>query len=51
MKTKAVKIERPDDLAPTGVRSTIKGDYTFEEVFAHIFFTGLGIRERKIIKK
>ena len=30
-------INRPDDLAPKGVRSTIRGDYNFNEVFANIF--------------
>jgi hypothetical protein len=31
------KIKKPDDLAPKGVKSTIKGDYTFNETFQHIF--------------
>lgn len=31
------KIKRPGDLAPLGVRSTIKGNYKFDEVFKHIF--------------
>jgi hypothetical protein len=29
-------IQRPSDLAPLGVRSTIKGNYTLNEVFQHI---------------
>jgi hypothetical protein len=32
------KIKTPHDLAPRGVRSTIKGDYSFNETFNHIFF-------------
>jgi len=31
------KIKRPNDLAPKGVRSTIKSDYSFNETFQHIF--------------
>lgn len=31
------EIQRPGDLAPLGVRSTIKGDYGFDETFEHIF--------------
>ena len=31
------EIERPEDLSPRGVRSTIKGAYSFNEVFDHIF--------------
>lgn len=31
------EIKRPGDLAPRGVRSTIKGDYGFNEVFEHIY--------------
>ena len=31
------EIQRPDDLAPLGIRSTIKGDYGFNETFEHIF--------------
>ena len=34
---KKKKIERPGDLAPLGVKSTIKGNYTYNEVFEHIF--------------
>lgn len=30
-------IERPGDLAPKGVKSTIKGEYGFNETFEHIF--------------
>jgi hypothetical protein len=29
-------IQRPGDLAPLGVRSTIKGNYGFNEVFEYI---------------
>jgi hypothetical protein len=50
MKTKPVELDRPNDLSPTGVRSTIKGNYTFEEVFEHIFYNGLGVRRRPIKK-
>ena len=37
--TKKMKkeIKRPGDLAPRGVKSTIKGTYSFNEVFDHIF--------------
>lgn len=28
---------RPEDLAPRGVKSTIKGKYDFNEVFEHIY--------------
>jgi hypothetical protein len=31
------QIKRPLDLAPKGVRSTLKGDYSFNETFNHIF--------------
>ena len=31
------EIQRPDDLAPLVVMSTIKGDYGFNETFEHIF--------------
>jgi hypothetical protein len=31
------KLSRPNDLAPKGVRSTIRGDYDFNEVFQNIF--------------
>lgn len=31
------QIKRPNDLAPKGVRSTIKSDYSFNETFQHIF--------------
>ena len=31
------KIKRTGDLAPTGVKSTIKGEYNFNEVFEHIY--------------
>ena len=31
------QIKRPLDLAPKGVRSTLKGDYSFNETFHHIF--------------
>jgi hypothetical protein len=31
------EIERPEDLSPRGVKSTIKGTYGFNEVFDHIF--------------
>jgi len=31
------QIQRPGDLAPQGVRSTIKGNYGFNEVFEHIY--------------
>jgi hypothetical protein len=51
MKTKPVELDRPGDLTPMGVKSTIKGDYTFEEVFEHIFFTGLGVRRNKLKNK
>lgn len=30
-------IQRPGDLAPKGVKSTIKGEYGFNETFEHIF--------------
>lgn len=30
-------IQRPGDLAPLGIRSTVKGDYGFNETFQHIF--------------
>jgi hypothetical protein len=30
-------IQRPGDLSPLGVRSTIKGNYSFNETFEHIF--------------
>jgi hypothetical protein len=46
MKTKTVKLDRPSDLAPLGIKYTIKGDYTFNEVFEHIFFNGLGVRRK-----
>ena len=38
------KIERPGDLAPLGVRSTVKGDYEFNDVFEHIFKERLGVK-------
>lgn len=31
------KIKRPNDLAPKGVRSTIRSNYSFNETFQHIF--------------
>lgn len=31
------QIQRPGDLAPQGVKSTIKGNYSFNEVFENIF--------------
>jgi len=31
------QIKRTGDLAPRGVRSTIRGTYGFNEVFQHIF--------------
>ena len=31
------EIKRTGDLAPTGVKSTIKGEYNFNEVFEHIY--------------
>lgn len=31
------QIKRPLDLAPKGVRSTIKSNYGFNETFQHIF--------------
>jgi hypothetical protein len=31
------EIKRPGDLAPRGVKSTIKKNYGFNEVFEHIF--------------
>jgi hypothetical protein len=31
------QIKRTGDLAPRGVRSTIRGTYKFNEVFEHIF--------------
>jgi hypothetical protein len=31
------QIQRPGDLAPQGVKSTIKGNYSFNEVFEHIY--------------
>ena len=39
MDNKKDKIQRPGDLAPKGVRSTIKSNYTFNETFDHIFKT------------
>lgn len=33
---KKKQIDRPGDLAPLGVKSTVKGNYTFNEVFEHI---------------
>ena len=30
-------IQRPGDLAPKGVKSTVKGEYGFNETFEHIF--------------
>ena len=43
---KKKEIERPGDLAPLGVKSTIQGNYTYNEVFEHIFKEA-----RKTIKK
>ena len=34
------------DLLPKGIKSTIKGDYSFNESFEHIFFNGLNIRKK-----
>jgi hypothetical protein len=34
---KKKQIQRTGDLAPLGIRSTIKGDYTFNETFEQIF--------------
>ena len=34
---KAQEIQRTGDLEPRGVRSTIKGNYSFKEVIEHIF--------------
>ena len=31
------QIKRPNDLAPKGVRSTIRSNYSFNETFQHIF--------------
>ena len=31
------EIKRPGDLAPRGVKSTVRGTYGFNEVFEHIF--------------
>jgi hypothetical protein len=31
------EIKRPHDLAPKGVSHTVKGDYSFNETFQHIF--------------
>ena len=31
------EIKRPLDLAPKGVKNTIKGNYSFNETFQHIF--------------
>lgn len=31
------EIKKPNDLAPRGVRSTIKSNYSFNETFQHIF--------------
>ena len=31
------QIKRPLDLAPKGVKYTIKGNYSFNETFQHIF--------------
>jgi len=31
------KIKRPNDLMPKGISHTIKGNYTFNETFQHIF--------------
>lgn len=33
---KKKEIQTPGDLTPLGVKSTIKGNYTFNEVFQHI---------------
>jgi hypothetical protein len=43
---KKKEIERPNDLAPRGIKYTVKGNYTFNEVFEHIFK-----ESRKPIKK
>jgi hypothetical protein len=34
------EIKRPGDLTPKGVKSTIKGNYGFNEVMEHIFNEG-----------
>jgi hypothetical protein len=44
---KNITIERPGDLAPRGIKYTIKGNYTFNEVFEHIYLKGLGIKQRR----
>jgi hypothetical protein len=47
MKTKKQKtIDRPGDLAPTGIRSTIKGTDSFNDAFEHIYYEGLGVKKR-----
>ena len=51
MKTKSIVMNRPNDLTPMGVKSTIKGNYTFNEVFEHIFINGLGVRRNKLENK
>jgi hypothetical protein len=33
-------IQRPGDLTPKGVKSTIRGNYSFNEVMQHIFNEG-----------
>lgn len=51
LETKPVELDRPIDLSPMGVKSTIKGNYTFNEVFEHIFINGLGVRGNKLENK
>jgi hypothetical protein len=47
MKDKSNKlIQRPGDLAPLGVRSTIKGNYSFNETFEHML-----IESKKSLKQ
>jgi hypothetical protein len=40
-------ILRPGDLAPRGTKYTIKGDYSFNEAFEHIYYNGIGVKQRK----
>jgi hypothetical protein len=40
-------VSRPGDLAPKGIKSTIKSEYSFNETFEHIFYNGIGINKNK----
>lgn len=49
-KQKKKLIKRPGDLAPQGIRSTIKGDYDFNEISEQIQKTKFEIIVKKLVQ-